>query len=115
LRRKYLGRIANKTSVASKSYGVDGMNRRRQIWSTTMMKTVYSALAAVALLAGTASFAADQTTAPATPVAATASTSTAAPAATPAKETVKATSHATKVKKEAAAPATESSATPVKK
>ena len=81
-----------------------------------MLKTVYSALAVTALLAGTASFAADQTPAPtaAAPVAATAAT----PAvATPAKETVKSTTkhveHAVKVKasKEAAAPSTESSAT----
>lgn len=84
-----------------------------------MMKTVYSALAAVALLAGTASFAADQTTAPATavtpsaaPVAATATSSTTPAVATPAKATVKDTSHATKVKgKEAAAPEASASST----
>ena len=84
-----------------------------------MLKTVYSALAVTALLAGTASFAADQTPAPATaaapvaPVAATATTAVATPAkevVTPAKETVKATTkhveHAVKAKatKEAAAP-----------
>ncbi len=81
-----------------------------------MMKTVYSALAVTALLAGTASFAADQTVAPAAATPATASTaSNAAPvAATPAKAAVKAgsTHHAGKTKtKESAAPASDGSAT----
>ena len=85
-----------------------------------MLKTVYSALAVTALLAGTASFAADQTPAPATaPVAATATTATPA-GATPAKETVKATTkhveHAVKAKagKEAAAPESSATSTPKK-
>jgi len=85
-----------------------------------MLKTVYSALAVTALLAGTASFAADQTAAPAaTPVAATATaaTSAAAPAVTQAKETAKTTHHVVKAKaKEVGAPATEAatSSTPKK-
>ena len=97
-----------------------------------MLKTVYSALAVTALLAGTASFAADQTPAPATaaapvaPVAAAATSATPAVATsakevvTPAKETVKATTkhveHAVKTKasKEAAAPESSATSTPKK-
>ena len=85
-----------------------------------MLKTVYSALAVTAFLAGTASFAADQTPTPAAvaaPVAATAST-VAAPAAatvTPAKETVKPTHHVVKAVKKDAAASTETSATPAAK
>lgn len=82
-----------------------------------MLKTVYSALAVTALLAGTASFAADQTPAaatPAAPVAATASSTAAvapAPAVTPAKEAVKATHTVAKAAKKDGAVATETSAT----
>ena len=82
-----------------------------------MLKTVYSALAVTALLAGTASFAADQTSAPATQATPVATAAQSAPAKAEGKATIVKADHVVKTgkTKDAATPTTDASAPTAKK